>query len=102
MRRWGFLKIAAILSALHLLLAIGSFVLGWSIGVKRWDSGPGGMLESTANAIAEVLLQPGARLLAIGMPGELEWAILLANSVLWGAVGAGLVLAMRKVGARTP
>jgi hypothetical protein len=98
MRRWRFLKIAAIISLLHLLAAAGSFVLGFSIGIKRWDSGPPGVLESTASAIAGVLLQPGVRLLVVGMPGELEWAIILGNSVLWGVVGAIFVLAVRKAG----
>lgn len=98
MRRWRFLKIAVIIFLLHLLAAAGSFVLGFSIGIKRWDSGPPGTLESTATAIAEVLLQPGIRLLAVGMPGELEWAIILGNSILWGIVGAILVLAVRKAG----
>jgi hypothetical protein len=42
MRRWGFLKIAVILSVLHLVAAAGSFVLAFSIGIKRWDSVPRG------------------------------------------------------------
>lgn len=95
-RRRGFLKIAAILSVLHLVAAAGSFVLAFSIGIKRWDSGSPGILESTANAIAEVLLQPGIRLLRVGMPGELEWAIIVGNSILWGISGALFVLAIRK------
>jgi len=97
------LKIAAIVSLLHLLVAVGCFVLGFSIGIKRWDSGPPGMLEATANAIAGVLLQPGIRFLAIGMSGELELAIIVANSILWGIVGAMVVVAIRKVASgRTP
>jgi hypothetical protein len=96
MKRWGFFKIAVIISVLHLLAGAGTFLLGLSIGVKRWDSGPPGILESTATAIGEVLLQPGIRFLAVGMPGELEWAIILGNSILWGIVGAILVLAIRK------
>jgi len=98
MKRWGFLKIAAILSLLHLLLAAGSFVLGWSIGIRRWDSGPRGPLEATANAMAEVLLQPGIRFLAAGMSGDVELGIIAANSILWGVVGALVVLAIRKAG----
>ena len=93
---WGFLTIAAILSLVHFLVAVGSFALAWSIGIKRWDSGPRGMLEATANAVAEVLLQPGIRLLVMGMPGELELAIIVANSLLWGIAGAVVVLVIRK------
>lgn len=95
MRGWRFLKIAALISVLHLLAAAGTFVLGFSIGIKRWDSGSPGILELAATTLAGVLLQPGIRFLAIGMPGELEWAIILANSILWGIVGAALVLAFR-------
>ena len=95
-RRPGFLKIAVILSVLHLVAAAGSFVLAFSIGIKRWDSGSPGILESTANAIAEVLLQPGIRLLRVGMPGELKWAIIVGNSILQRISGALFVLAIRK------
>jgi len=96
MRRWGFLNIALIISLLHSLAAAGTFVLGFSIGLKRWDSGPPQMLESAANAVAEVLLQPGIRFLRVGLPGELEWAIVVANSILWGIVGA-TVLVLRRL-----
>ena len=30
------------------------------------------------------------------MPGELEWAIIVGNSILWGISGAVFVLAIRK------
>jgi heme A synthase len=96
MRRWGFLRIAVIISVLHLLAAVGSFVLGFSIGIKRWDSGPPGILESTATAIGEVLLQPGIGFLEVGMPGELEWAIIVGNSILWGIVAAIVVCAFSR------
>jgi hypothetical protein len=96
MRRWRFLKLAVTIALLHLVIAAGSFALGFSIGIKRWDSGPPGMLESTATAIAEVLLQPGIGLLRLGMPGEVEWAIIVGNSILWGIVGAILVRAITK------
>ena len=83
-RRRGFLKIAVILSVLHLVAAAGSFVLAFSIGIKRWDSGSPEILESTANAIAEVLLQPGIRFLSVGMPGELG-----NGQSLWGTASFG-------------
>ena len=96
MKRWGYLKIAVALSVLHLAAALGSFVVGFSIGMKRWDVGKAGLLESAANGLAEVLLQPGLRLLKFGMSGGLEWAIIFGNSVLWGAVGALVVLGIRR------
>src|SRR5688500_4883831 len=80
-----------------------------ALGRRRWELRAGifnrdqtvgfgspGIFESTANAIAEVLLQPGIRLLSVGMPGELEWAIIVGNSILWGISGALFVLAIRK------
>jgi hypothetical protein len=94
MKAWRFLKLALTISVLHLVIAAGSFVLGFSIGIKRWDSGPPGILEAAATAIGEVLLQPGIGLLRVGMPAEVEWAIILGNSVLWGIAGAMLVRAI--------
>ena len=86
----------AVVAVVHLVLALGSFALGFSIGIKRWDVGTAGMLESAANAIAGVLLQPGLQLLKSGMSGGLEWAIIFGNSVLWGVVGALVVLGIAR------
>lgn len=97
MRRWRYLQIAAVLAVLHLILALGSVAVGFSIGIRRWDVGSAGMLESAANGLAEVLFQPGSRLLALGVSGGLEWAIILGNSLLWGAMGALIVLGIARV-----
>ncbi len=98
MKRWGYLRIAAILSALHLVLAVGSLAVGFSIGLRRWDVGSAGFVESFTNGLAAVLLQPGAHLLTMGMSGALDWAIILGNSLLWGALGALVVLGIARVG----
>jgi len=100
MTRWGYLKVAAVLTMLHLVAALGSFAVGFSIGLKRWDLGKAGVLETAANALAELLLQPGSRFLKLGMSAELEWAIIFGNSVLWGAVGALVVLGIKRAGKR--
>jgi hypothetical protein len=34
------------------------------------------------------------------MSAELEWAIIFGNSVLWGAVGALVVLGIKRAGKR--
>ncbi len=92
MKRWGYLKIATLLTVLHLVAALGSFAVGFSIGMKRWDVGKAGLLETAANAVAGLLFQPGSRFLKFGMSGGVEWAIIFGNSVLWGAVGALAIL----------
>ena len=91
MKGWGYLKFAAAIAVLHFVAALGTFALGFSIGLKRWDTGPAGVLESAANAVAAVLFQPGAQLLALGLPGEFDWMIIVGNSALWGLVGAAIM-----------
>ena len=49
MRRWRYLQIAAVLAVLHLILALGSVAVGFSIGIRRWNVGSAAMLESAAN-----------------------------------------------------
>ena len=96
MRRWGYWKIATMIAVLHFIAAVGTFALGFSIGLKRWDTGSAGTVESVANTFAAVLFQPGAQLLAMGLPAELDWMIILGNSVLWGLVGAAVVAGLVK------
>lgn len=96
MRRWGYWKIATAITVLHFIAAVGTFALAFSIGLKRWDAGSAGPVESVANTFAAVLFQPGAQLLAMGLPGEFDWIIILGNSVLWGLVGAAVVLGLLK------
>ena len=84
------------LSALHLVLALGSIAVSFATGMARWDSGKAGFIETLANSLGWVLLQPGSRLWGEGISGELDSAILLGNSVLWGALGALVVVGIAR------
>jgi hypothetical protein len=79
----------------HLALALGCLAVSFSIGLRRWDLGSAGFVESFANGLGAVLLQPGALLLHMGMTGSLDWAIILGNSVLWGTLGALVVAPLK-------
>lgn len=95
-RVFRFVGTAIALSLLHFIAALATFALGFMVGIRRWDSGAPGALESAASLVAEVLLQPGMRFVGQGMPAEVEWAIIACNSLLWGSVGAVLVWAIRR------
>src|SRR5688572_33335884 len=90
-KRWGYLRIAAMLSAVHLALVLGCLIVSFSIGLRRWDLGSAGFVESFANGLGAVLLQPGAQLLTMGMPGSLVWEIIVGNRVVCVALGSIVV-----------
>lgn len=96
MKHRRILKIAAVIAVAHLTAALGSLALGFAIGARRWDSGSPGILESVADGVAGVLLQPGSHLWRMGMSGDLEWAIIVGNSALWGTVGALVIVGIAR------
>lgn len=90
--RRRYLATAAAFAAAHLVLSFGSLFLGVRLGMERLGKGgDAGFLETAANGLAEVLFRPGTYLLSVGIPGTLEWAIFLGNSLLWGFVAASLI-----------
>lgn len=91
------------LSGLHFVLSIGSLLIAFSGGLKRFDHPKirPGWLEQTTDRIAGVLVQPGAstwRSVRGGLlPNTVEWIIFLANSLLWGCATALIVIAIQQI-----
>ena len=101
------IRLAAMLSAAHLALSIGSLLLGYSASAGRSDSPASPSLVQLASSrIADVLIQPGHAIYKVVYPiseaptGVQVLAVVL-NSVLWGIfLGIGLVRARALIEAR--
>ena len=98
MNRLRYLTIAAVLTAVHLFLALSSLLVSFSLGMGRFDSG-GDMsqLEGLATALSDTLLSPISHVQAKGLSSPLQWAVILGNSILWGAVLAVPVWALARL-----
>ena len=98
MNRPRYITIAAVLAVVHLLLALISFFVSFSLGMGRFDSG-GDMsqLESLAGALSDTLLSPISLVQNKGLSSPLQWAVVLGNSILWGAVLAVPVWAVARL-----
>lgn len=98
MNRPRYLTIAAALATVHALLALGSHLVSFSLGMGRLDSG-GDMsqLESLATALSDALLSPISHVQTKGLSSPLQWVGVLGNSILWGAVLAVLVWAFARL-----
>jgi hypothetical protein len=98
MDRLRYLTIAAVLAAVHLLLALSSLLVSFSLGMGRFDSG-GDMsqLESLARTLSDTLLSPISHVQTKGLSSPLQWAVILGNSILWGAVLAVPVWALARL-----
>jgi hypothetical protein len=87
MKRLRYLTIAAVLSAVHLVLAIGSLLVSFTVGMGRFDSaGEQSRLESLASAISNTLFWVIPYLPTKELSPALQWAVVLGNSILWGAI----------------
>jgi hypothetical protein len=94
MRFGSFLRLTAILSAVHFVLALSSFFVAFSYGMERFDAATSmdqGLMEATASAVSNILWQPLLALwnaLFVGRSGPwlLQWFALALNSVIWGAI----------------
>jgi len=87
MKRPRYLTIAAVLATVHLLLAVGSLLISFTLGMGRFDSGgDAGQLESLATALSDTLFSPISYLPTKGLPSPQQWAIVLGSSIFWGAV----------------
>lgn len=93
MRRRRFIVAVVTLSAAHLVIALTSLAVGFSIGIDRFGSGDAGLLERSANSLAEVLFLPGSYVYrwAPRLSGLAEWTMILGNSLLWGVVAASIM-----------
>ena len=98
MNRLRYLTIATVLAAVHLFLALSSLLVSFSLGMGRFDSG-GDMsqLEGLARALSDTLLSPISHVQTKGLSSSLQWAVILGNSILWGAVLAVPVWALARL-----
>ena len=98
MNRLRYLTIAAVLTAVHLFLALSSLLVSFSLGMGRFDSG-GDMsqLEGLATALSDTLLSPISHVQTKGLSSPLQWTLVLGNSILWGAVLAVPVWALARL-----
>ncbi len=81
---------AALLAAIHLVLAVGSVMIAYRGGMEAFDNPdykPSGIVR-VADKLAGVLVQPAGSLwtpwMSKNMPAVVEWAFVLGNSLLWG------------------
>lgn len=96
-------RLAAIFAAIHLVAAVGSLLLGFSLGMARFDHPETiarSYAEATSSRLAEVLFEPGQmlyRALHAGSsaPALVQWLYVILNSALWGLVLAAAVLWLR-------
>ena len=103
MRPGSIIRLTLLLAGLHLILALGSFWIGFSSGMERFDAGTpieASPFEATASVISKVLLQPMLgiwNLIFVGRssPAFLQWLAILLNSLLWGIVVAVVAFSAR-------
>jgi hypothetical protein len=97
------LRLAAIFAAIHLVAATGSLLLGFSLGMARFDSpetSAPGYTEAASSRLADVLFAPAQmiyRALHAGSsaPAMVQWLYMILNSALWGLVLAAAVMWLR-------
>ncbi len=77
-------------AGMHLILAIGSVVVSFGSAMEAFDKPdyqPAGITR-VADQLAGILMQPGMSLwtpwMSKNMPNVVEWALCIANSLLWG------------------
>ena len=84
------LPIIASISALHFLFGFGAFWHSLGSGLGRFDSDAApSLFDRTCGLAVDVLwfpFLPVAHVLGAEGSGVAEWLLMIANSVLWGAV----------------
>jgi hypothetical protein len=98
------LRLAAIFAAIHLVAATGSLLLGFSLGMARFDSPETSVpsyAEGASSRLADVLFAPAQmiyRALHAGSspPAMVQWLYVMLNSALWGLVPATAVMWLRQ------
>jgi hypothetical protein len=69
------------------LLALSTLLISHSLAMGRFDSaGNISQAESLARALTDTLFWPVSHVQTKGLSAALQWAAVLGNSILWGAV----------------
>jgi hypothetical protein len=104
-----FLRLVAILAAVHLALALGSLATSYTLVMSRFDAAE--FLEPTvverfANGASDVLFQPVMAILGFLEPGShsslVQWFALGCNSLLWGLAAALVFWRLTRRSTRSP
>src|SRR4030088_1666726 len=87
MNRLRYLTIAAVLTAVHLFLALSSLLVSFSLGMGRFDSG-GDMsqLEGLATALSDTLLSPISHVQTKGLSSPLQWTLVFLETAFFGVL----------------
>ena len=97
--------VGAVVAAGHLIVEIAAFVIGVNAGWARFDQGgPASLVEQAATLITAVTSFPLVSLATRaggGLSVAAQWLVVVANSLLWGAAGAGLYYVTRRSAVRT-
>lgn len=92
--------VGAAVAAAHLIVEATAFLIGFNAGMARFDlGGAASLVEQTATFITAVASFPLVWLAMRaggGLPVTAQWLVVAANSLLWGAAGAGLYYVTRR------
>ena len=104
-----FLRLVAILAAVHLVLALGSLATSYTLGMSRFDASEflePSAIERVATGASNVLFQPIMSILGVLGPGShsslVQWFALGCNSLLWGLAVALVFWRLTRRSTRTP
>lgn len=103
------LRLAVILAAVHLVLALGSLATSCTLGMSRFDAGEfrePSAIEHVATAASNVLFQPVMFILGVLGPGShsplVQWLAFGGNSLLWGLAVALVYWRLTRRSTRPP
>jgi hypothetical protein len=103
------LRLAAILAAVHLVLALGSLATSYTLAMSRFDAGEfrePSVIERVATGASNVLFQPVMFILGLLAPGShsslVQWLAFGGNSLLWGLAVALVVWRLTRRSTRPP
>jgi hypothetical protein len=96
--------VGAVVVAGHLIVEVAVFLTGVNTGWARFDQGgPASLVEQAATLITAVTSFPLVSLamrVGGGLPVTAQWLVVVSNSLLWGAAGAGLYYVTRRSAVR--
>ena len=107
--RFRLWHLVAVLAAAHLVLALGSLLTSYTLGMSRFDAGvflEPSTVERVATEASDVLFEPAASILGVLGPRPhssfAQWFALACNSLLWGLGLALVCWRLTRRSTRTP
>ncbi len=101
MKLRSFWTLAVVFAILHLAVALGCLSISFGASMAGFDDPEATVspVDQALGTMAGILMLPGRMvwsLIGKDAPAALEWALMLANSLVWGAGAAGVVLCLNK------